>query len=81
TVNIDRQKTARYGLNVSDIQDTIATAIGGKEAGTLFQGDRRFGIVVRLPDNSRTDLEAIRRLPIALPLQDGNTRTSYVPLG
>lgn len=68
TVNIDRQKTARYGLNVSDIQDTIATAIGGKEAGTLFQGDRRFGIVVRLPDNSRTDLEAIRRLPIALSL-------------
>ncbi|MFY0022599.1 efflux RND transporter permease subunit, partial [Acinetobacter baumannii] len=42
TVDIDRQKTARYGLNVSDIQDTIATAIGGKEAGTLFQGDRRF---------------------------------------
>ncbi|MCI1016748.1 CusA/CzcA family heavy metal efflux RND transporter [Herbaspirillum huttiense] len=81
TVDIDRQKTARYGLNVSDIQDTIATAIGGKEAGTMFQGDRRFGIVVRLPDNARTDLEAIRRLPIALPLQDGATRTSYVPLG
>ncbi|MGC5376809.1 efflux RND transporter permease subunit, partial [Salmonella enterica] len=68
---IDRQKTARYGLNVSDIQDTIATAIGGKEAGTLFQGDRRFAIVVRLPDQARTDLEAIRRLPVALPLQEG----------
>jgi cobalt-zinc-cadmium resistance protein CzcA len=81
TVDIDRQKTSRYGLNVSDIQDTIATAIGGKEAGTLFQGDRRFGIVVRLPENSRADLEAIRRLPIALPLQEGSTRTSYVPLG
>ncbi|MBP0598089.1 CusA/CzcA family heavy metal efflux RND transporter [Herbaspirillum sp. LeCh32-8] len=81
TVDIDRQKIARYGLNVSDIQDTIATAIGGKEAGTMFQGDRRFGIVVRLPDNARTDLEAIGRLPIALPLQDGATRTSYVPLG
>ncbi|WP_284078679.1 CusA/CzcA family heavy metal efflux RND transporter [Herbaspirillum aquaticum] len=81
TVDIDRQKTARYGLNVSDIQDTIATAIGGKEAGTLFQGDRRFGIVVRLPDQARTDLEAIRRLPVALPLQEGALRTSYVPLG
>ncbi|OWY32946.1 CusA/CzcA family heavy metal efflux RND transporter [Herbaspirillum aquaticum] len=81
TVDINRQKTARYGLNVSDIQDTIATAIGGKEAGTLFQGDRRFGIVVRLPDQARTDLEAIRRLPVALPLQEGALRTSYVPLG
>ena len=81
TVDIDRQKTARYGLNVSDIQDTIATAIGGKEAGTLFQGDRRFAIVVRLPDQARTDLEAIRRLPVALPLQEGAQRTSYVPLG
>ena len=81
TVDIDRQKTARYGLNVSDIQEAIATAIGGKEAGTLFQGDRRFGIVVRLPDQARTDLEAIRRLPIALPLQEGAARTSYIPLG
>ncbi|WP_288392712.1 CusA/CzcA family heavy metal efflux RND transporter [uncultured Herbaspirillum sp.] len=80
TVDIDRQKTARYGLNVSDIQDTIATAIGGKQAGTLFQGDRRFGIVVRLPDDARTDLEAMRRLPLALPLQEGVARTSYVPL-
>ncbi|EJM95763.1 CusA/CzcA family heavy metal efflux RND transporter [Herbaspirillum sp. YR522] len=81
TVDIDRQKTSRYGLNVSDIQDTIATAIGGKDAGTLFQGDRRFGIVVRLPESARADLEAIRRLPLALPLQEGTTRTSYVPLG
>ncbi|ALU91551.1 cobalt-zinc-cadmium resistance cation efflux system transmembrane protein [Herbaspirillum rubrisubalbicans M1] len=80
TVDIDHQKTARYGLNVSDIQDTIATAIGGKHAGTLFQGDRRFGIVVRLPDDARTDLEAIRRLPLALPLQEGAARTSYIPL-
>ncbi|WP_288410067.1 CusA/CzcA family heavy metal efflux RND transporter [uncultured Herbaspirillum sp.] len=80
TVDIDRLKTARYGLNVSDIQDTIATAIGGKQAGTLFQGDRRFGIVVRLPDDARTDLEAMRRLPLALPLQEGVARTSYVPL-
>ncbi|AYR26524.1 CusA/CzcA family heavy metal efflux RND transporter [Herbaspirillum rubrisubalbicans] len=80
TVDIDHQKTARYGLNVSDIQDTIATAIGGKQAGTLFQGDRRFGIVVRLPDDARTDLEAIRRLPLALPLQEDAARTSYIPL-
>jgi Cu/Ag efflux pump CusA len=47
TMNIDREKTARYGLNVGDVQDAIATAIGGQEAGTLFDGDRRFDIIVR----------------------------------
>jgi cobalt-zinc-cadmium resistance protein CzcA len=80
TVNIDREKSARYGVNVGDIQDTIATAIGGKEAGTLFEGDRRFDIVVRLPESIRNDVEAMKRLPIALPRSDGG-RTSYIPLG
>ena len=61
----------RYGLNIGDIQDTLATAVGGKEAGTLFEGDRRFDIVVRLPEDVRTDLEAVRRLPIALKGGDG----------
>ena len=67
TVNIDREKTTRYGLNIADVQNTIATAVGGQEAGTLFEGDRRFDIVVRLPERLRSDLEAIQRLPIALP--------------
>ena len=75
TVEIDRGKTARYGLNVGDVQDAISTAVGGREAGTLFDGDRRFGIVVRLPENLRTDLEAIQRLPIALP------RGTAAPMG
>ena len=73
TINIDREKATRYGLNIGDIQDTVATAIGGHEAGTLFEGDRRFDIVVRLPEKVRTDLEAIRRLPI--PLAGGGSRT------
>ena len=64
TVNIDRQKAARYGLNVADIQDTVATAIGGREAGTLFEGDRRFDILVRLPESLRNDLDSMKRLPI-----------------
>ncbi|QOF76684.1 CusA/CzcA family heavy metal efflux RND transporter [Variovorax sp. 38R] len=86
TVNIDRQKTARYGLNVGDVQDAISTAVGGREAGTLFDGDRRFDIIVRLPETLRTDLEAIRRLPIALPKGAGGAggeglRTSFIPLG
>ncbi len=81
TVNIDRDKTARYGLNVGDVQDAISTAIGGQEAGTLFEGDRRFYIVVRLPDALRSDPEALRRLPIALPRGNaGEARTSYIPL-
>jgi cobalt-zinc-cadmium resistance protein CzcA len=80
TINIDREKTARYGVNVGDVQDMVATAIGGKEAGTLFDGDRRFDIIVRLPENLRNDLEAMKRLPIALPRAEG-ARASYIPLG
>ncbi|WP_296755038.1 CusA/CzcA family heavy metal efflux RND transporter [Thiobacillus sp.] len=81
TINIDRDKTSRYGLNVGDVQDAVATAIGGKEAGTLFQGDRRFDIIVRLPENLRSDLEAIKRLPIALPrAQGGDSQKTYIPL-
>lgn len=80
TVQINREKAARYGLNIADVQDTIATAIGGKEAGTLFQGDRRFDIIVRLPEQTRNDLDAMKRLPIALPLGVNATKTSYVPL-
>jgi len=81
TVNIDRDKTSRYGLNIGDVQDAVATAIGGTEAGTLFQGDRRFDIIVRLPENLRSDPEAIKRLPISLPRgQNGDDRTTYIPL-
>ncbi|MCK9620781.1 MAG: CusA/CzcA family heavy metal efflux RND transporter [Methylobacter sp.] len=81
TVNIDREKASRYGLNIGDVQDAVATAIGGTEAGTLFQGDRRFDIIVRLPENLRSDLEAIKRLPISLPrTQFGDGRTTYIPL-
>lgn len=83
SINIDRSKAARYGINVGDIQDTIATAIGGRNAGTLFEGDRRFDIVVRLPERMRGDLESIRRLPVTLPAAtqaDGSTRVSFIPL-
>jgi heavy metal efflux system protein len=81
TVDIDRERAARYGLNVGDVQETLATAVGGQHAGTLFEGDRRFDIVVRLPEGLRTDLEAMARLPIPLPgaaLSSGGTR--FIPL-
>ena len=79
SVNIDRAKATRYGLNMNEVQDAVATAIGGREAGTFFQGDRRFDILVRLPEAVRQNVEALRRLPIALP--KGAGATAYVPLG
>jgi cobalt-zinc-cadmium resistance protein CzcA len=82
TVNVDREKAFRYGLNVGDIQDNVATAIGGKQAGTLFQGDRQFDIVVRLPERQRNDIEGMKRLPIPIPRTgNGDGRTIYIPLG
>ncbi len=83
TVNIDRDKTARYGLNIGDVQETLTIATGGRAAGTMFEGDRRFDIIVRLPEDLRTDLEALKRLPIALTRQSGGNAsgaTSYIPL-
>ena len=79
TVQIDRDKTARYGLNILDVQEALAIAVGGREAGTLFEGDRRFDIVVRLPEHLRSDQEAIRRLPLALPRAADNAQR-FIPL-
>lgn len=82
TVQVDREKAARFGLNVGDVQETIATAIGGRDAGTMFEGDRRFDIVVRLPESARNDLEAMKRLPIALPRAENATGApNFIPLG
>jgi len=67
TVHIDRSALARYGLSVADVQDVVEIAMGGKSAGEVFEGDRRFDLVVRLPEDLRTDPEALRRVPIALP--------------
>ncbi len=71
TIHMDRARMARYGFNSADVQDAITIAIGGKTAGALFEGDRRFELVVRLPENIRSDIEALKRLPIRLPHQGG----------
>ncbi|MBY4948295.1 CusA/CzcA family heavy metal efflux RND transporter [Cupriavidus respiraculi] len=83
TVAVDRARAARYGLNMADVQDTVAIAVGGREAGTIFHGDRRFALGVRLPESVRADPAALARLPIALPTDSRNTNagTSYIPLG
>ncbi len=66
-IEIDRSAIARYGLSMAEVQDVVAVAIGGREAGLVFEGDRRFDIVVRLPDDLRRSLRAIEELPIPLP--------------
>ncbi|WP_277929903.1 CusA/CzcA family heavy metal efflux RND transporter [Lysobacter sp. M15] len=72
----DRQALARYGLNPGDVQDTVATAIGGEVAGQLFEGDRRFDIVVRLPEALRQDPAALGDLPIPLRGDDNRDESS-----
>ncbi len=74
SIEADRDALYRYGLNVAELQHVVAAASGGEEAGLVFEGDRRFAIVVRLPEALRNDLTALARLPIPLP--DGG----YVPL-
>jgi len=81
TINIDRDKAARYGLNVGDVQDTVAVAVGGQKAGTLFEGDRRFDMVVRLSDAMRKDLEGLSALLIPVPAVNGATnRIGFIAL-
>ena len=93
TLKLKLDRMARLGINVSDVQDTIEIAIGGKSAGKVFEGDRRFDLIVRLPDNIRKDVELLKKIPIPLPQKNSHTNLStdvitspvdhftYVPLG
>lgn len=74
SVEANRSALYRYALNVADVQDVLAIATGGEEAGQVFEGDQRFGVVVRLPEDLRSDLSALQRLPVPLP------EGGYVPL-
>jgi len=67
TLELDRELMARLGINISDVQDVVAIAIGGKSAGKVFEGDRQFDLIVRLPEDIRTNMERLKRIPIALP--------------
>jgi len=73
-IAIDRERAARYGLNVADIEDVIETALGGRPATQIWEGERRFNVVVRLREEERSNLEALRGLLLEPP--DG----SQVPL-
>lgn len=78
-IAFDRAAIARYGLTVKEVADTVSTALGGKAAGQVFDGDRRFDIVVRLPGAQRDNLDMLGALPVMLPSADGQPRGS-VPL-
>ncbi|MCY4743987.1 CusA/CzcA family heavy metal efflux RND transporter [Pelomonas sp. UHG3] len=75
TLSIDRSRLARLGLSLAEVQDTVAIAVAGREAGAVFQGDRRADLLVRLPERLRSDLDALQRLPLRLP------SGGHVPLG
>jgi heavy metal efflux system protein len=66
-IKIDRQRASRYGLNVSDIQDVIETALGGKAATEIWEGERRFGVVVRLREEERRDMATIKNILVDTP--------------
>ncbi|KTD54742.1 CusA/CzcA family heavy metal efflux RND transporter [Legionella quateirensis] len=79
TVEINRNALSRYGLQIADVQDAITIAIGGKKGGELFEGDKRFDLIVRLPEELRTDPHVLRWILIPLPLAKDGER-HFIPL-
>ena len=76
TIKVDRQALSRFGINVADVQNLVEIAVAGKSEGQVFEGDKRFNIVVRLPEHLRSDVEAIRSLPVPLPAIDNSARAT-----
>ncbi len=76
SVKLNRPALSRLGLSVSEVQSIVEIAVGGKGAGLVFEGDRRFELIVRLPEHLRSDTEAIRNLPLPLPPSEGTNGTA-----
>lgn len=79
-IGIDKKEISRRGLSIAAVQDVIGTAIGGREAGLVFEGDRRFQIVVRLADAWRANADVISGLPVPLPGEGGVPSRMTIPL-
>ncbi len=77
-INVNRQKAARYGLNTGDVNTVVQAALGGAQATTLLEGDRQFAVVVRLPPEYRSSLEAVRTIKVGYTTPSGVN--AYVPL-
>ncbi len=80
TVQLNREALARYGLSAEEAQKVVATALGGTVAGEVFEGDRRFSIVVRLPEAIRSDVEGFGNLPVPLPVRGAGSVRAFIPL-
>jgi heavy metal efflux system protein len=80
-VQIDRAKVARYGFSIGDINSVVQAAIGGQEVSKVYEGEMIFALTVRLAPEFRTDVDAIRAIPVALPNSDPKTPTAYIRLG
>ncbi len=81
SISPDRAALERYGINIADVQDVVSVALGGRQVGQVFEGDRRFDIILRLPEILRTDIEALKRLPIPLAgSSDNKAVADFVPL-
>lgn len=78
-IDPDRAALARFGLNVADLQAVLQTSLGGATAGQIFEGDRRFDVVVRLPETLRENVDEIGRLRIPLPGAEDGMR-GFAPL-
>jgi cobalt-zinc-cadmium resistance protein CzcA len=78
-MQFNRDAISRYGLTIEDVTNTVAAALGGRESGLVFEGDRRFSIVVRLANPTRDNLDAVGDLPVMLPEEGAGQRHS-VPL-
>jgi cobalt-zinc-cadmium resistance protein CzcA len=76
-IRIDKTEIARRGLSLAAVQDVIGMAVGGHAAGLVFEGDRRFQIIVRLADRMRGDIETLKNLPVSLP---GAGHNATIPL-
>ena len=80
SIEPQRDHLALVGMDVAKMQQLIQTAIGGRQVGLIYEGDRRFKLLLRLPEALRQDPQALARIPIALPVDDA-TELRYVPLG
>lgn len=77
-----KEALERYGINIADMQEVVSVAMGGFSVGKIFEGDRRFDLIVRLPEHIRGDLDALKHLPIALPGEqaENSHNPGFVPL-
>jgi heavy metal efflux system protein len=78
-INVDREKAARYGLNTGDVNTVVQAALGGTTGTTVLEGDRQFGLVLRLQPEFRDSLDSVRSIRVGYTTPNGNN--AYIPLG